>query len=70
MLKIAKSLTLDVNEVRVVWRAEVMVYDTLRDEDGYVDSLERSFPIDREADAAEWIEQRCAALRAKHGIAP
>jgi hypothetical protein len=68
-LKLDKQLTLDVNDIAVVWRASVMVYDTARDEDGMVELLERPFNIAREADAQEWIDEQCAAMRAKHGIA-
>lgn len=68
MLKIFKELSLDLTEERVVWRAQVAVFDTLRDEDGYVESWEHPFNIAREAYAQEWIDARVAEARAKYGI--
>lgn len=69
-IKISSSLTLDATEVRVVWDAVVTAYDALNEEDVLaLEACRRSFRIDCEADAAEWIEQQRAHLLAKHGAA-
>lgn len=65
-LKLYKELSLDVNEVRVVWRATVMVYDPARDEDGCIELWECPFAIDREVQAQEWIEERAAMCRQRY----